>query len=81
MERDEVIIESHPLIEIRVKREWCKSCEICVEFCPTNVLAMRNGYPETVNLGACTGCMLCEIRCPDFAITVKDNRPKKEKNK
>jgi len=61
---------------ISIKKEWCKSCEICVEFCPTDVLAMNGAYPEVVNLEACTACGLCEIRCPDFAITVTKNRSK-----
>jgi len=55
---------------INIKKEWCKGCEICVDYCPTHVLAMKGLYAEVVNLAACTGCGLCEIRCPDFAITV-----------
>lgn len=58
---------------IEIKKEWCKGCEICVEFCPTNVLAMNGLVVEVVNLEACTACGLCEIRCPDFAITVTKN--------
>ncbi|MFQ6093441.1 MAG: ferredoxin family protein [bacterium] len=57
---------------IVVKKEWCKSCRICVEFCPRNVLAMKDGYPEVVDLEACTQCQLCELLCPDFAIEVFD---------
>jgi len=55
---------------ITINKEWCKGCEICVEFCPTHVLAMNGPVVEVVNLEACTACGLCEIRCPDFAITV-----------
>jgi 2-oxoglutarate ferredoxin oxidoreductase subunit delta len=61
--------ESPPVITIN--QGWCKGCAICVEFCPKDVLAMRDGYPEVVDLAACTRCQLCDIRCPDFAITVK----------
>jgi len=61
---------------ITIKKEWCKGCEICVEFCPTDVLAMNGAYAEVVNLEACTACGLCEIRCPDFAITVTKNNSK-----
>jgi len=60
--------DQYPIIE--VKKEWCKSCAICVEFCPRDVLVMNAGYPEVVNIAACTKCKLCEIRCPDFAISV-----------
>lgn len=55
---------------IQIKTEWCKSCEMCVEFCPTKVLEMRGFYPVVVALDKCTACMLCDYRCPDFAITV-----------
>ncbi len=57
--------------KISIKKEWCKGCAICVEFCPQDVLGMNGAYAEVVNLEACTACGLCEIRCPDFAITVE----------
>jgi NAD-dependent dihydropyrimidine dehydrogenase PreA subunit len=65
--------------EINIKEEWCKSCEICVQFCPKDVLKMGQFYPEVVNLEQCTGCKLCELLCPDFAIEVKTEKEKKEK--
>lgn len=65
-------------VQILVKKEWCKGCSICVDMCPQNVLVMNKGLPEVVNIDACTVCMLCEMRCPDFAITVTGVRRKKE---
>jgi 2-oxoglutarate ferredoxin oxidoreductase subunit delta len=41
-----------------------------VAFCPTKVLAMKGGKAVVVNLEACTNCLFCELRCPDFAIAV-----------
>ena len=61
--------EEAPVIEI--KTSWCKSCAICVEFCPKQVLAMEGGYPVVVDREACNRCQLCDLRCPDFAITVR----------
>ena len=61
--------------ELFIKREQCKGCGFCVEFCPTHVLAMdqeinQKGYhtPVIVDLEVCTGCDLCGVFCPDFAI-------------
>ena len=56
---------------IRIKPEWCKGCEICVAFCPKDVLEMEGGKVKVVRLDQCTKCLLCELRCPDFAITVE----------
>ncbi len=53
--------------------KWCKRCGICVEFCPGKVFTMENLQPPAaVNLEACTLCRLCEMRCPDYAISVEE---------
>jgi 2-oxoglutarate ferredoxin oxidoreductase subunit delta len=57
--------------EITINVGWCKGCAICVEFCPKEVLAMEGSVPAVVNLEACNRCQLCDLRCPDFAITVR----------
>ena len=56
--------------EIRVDRVRCKGCDICVEFCPTGVLELIDGKAVPVALERCNTCNLCDLRCPDFAITV-----------
>ncbi len=53
---------------LHVKTEWCKGCNICVEFCPKNVLELKDGKINIKNLDACIQCGQCELRCPDFAI-------------
>ena len=51
----------------------CKQCGICTYFCPKNVLKQNPGCcPIVANPDACTGCKMCEMRCPDFAIEVED---------
>jgi 2-oxoglutarate ferredoxin oxidoreductase subunit delta len=57
--------------EIHIRQEWCKGCGICVEFCKPEVLKMEGLYPVVVDINACTGCMQCELLCPDFAIAVE----------
>lgn len=56
-----------------VNRDWCKGCNICVAFCPQDVLELDSDEKVVIaRIEACTYCGLCELRCPDFAITVQD---------
>jgi 2-oxoglutarate ferredoxin oxidoreductase subunit delta len=56
---------------VEIFRGWCKKCGICIAFCPHQVLAADDsGYPVVKSPEECTGCLLCEMRCPDFAIVV-----------
>lgn len=55
----------------------CKGCEICIRFCPTEVFKASGrlnsrGYqvPLVAQEEACTACRLCELLCPDLAITI-----------
>ena len=58
-------------IEINIVRKWCKNCGICVEFCPVHVFTLgKLNEPIVSAPEACTVCRLCELRCPEFAITV-----------
>lgn len=57
-------------VKIVVYDDYCKGCEICVEVCEPKTLFMRGLYAAVGDLDSCTKCMLCELRCPDFAIYV-----------
>jgi 2-oxoglutarate ferredoxin oxidoreductase subunit delta len=56
---------------------WCKNCRICVDFCPTHALEMgARDYPYLAYPDKCTECGMCEVRCPDFVITVSNSKLK-----
>jgi 2-oxoglutarate ferredoxin oxidoreductase subunit delta len=60
---------------IDVFRAWCKGCGICVAFCPSGALAKdETGQPFVQDASKCIRCGWCEMRCPDFAITVQNKR-------
>jgi len=62
---------------VHIKRDWCKGCGFCVQYCPVDVLALSKDYnakgyhpPFPKNQQDCTDCRFCEIICPEFAIHV-----------
>ncbi len=59
--------------EVLIYATWCKGCRICVELCPTQVLAMEpdENHPRVVQPEKCTGCHFCDTHCPDLAIVVR----------
>jgi 2-oxoglutarate ferredoxin oxidoreductase subunit delta len=57
---------------IRIIKRFCKSCEICVNFCPEDVLGLGNDLKvSAINPDRCTACRWCELHCPDLAIFVE----------
>ena len=58
-------------VRLEIDRAWCKSCDICVKFCPERCLRLNaEQIAELTAPDKCTGCRLCEWLCPDFAIRV-----------
>ena len=56
-----------------VNKRFCKSCGICMHFCPKKVLeADTLGKCVVAHPEKCIKCRQCELRCPDFAIKVRD---------
>lgn len=63
--------------QLNVLKERCKGCELCIEFCPRQVIHEspefnRKGYHPVYadSDNDCLDCGLCELICPEFAISV-----------
>lgn len=54
---------------VKINHEYCKLCDICVRLCPVKDLEIKD--QKLIELGKCTGCMLCERNCPELAIEVE----------
>ena len=74
---------------IEVREDWCKGCNICIDRCPVDALEEsdklnRRGVrpPKLKEKNDCNFCRLCELLCPDLAITVipdkEDKKPVKK---
>lgn len=62
---------------IEIDQELCKGCQICIAFCPKNVISLSAklntaGYLPVLldDSNNCTGCTICAIVCPEVAIEV-----------
>lgn len=61
--------------QVEVTAGWCKGqgCGICVRVCPEEVLAFGpDDKAAAVEPDRCTGCQLCQLLCPDFAVVVRE---------
>jgi len=73
---------------IEIKDDWCKGCNICIDRCPVDALEESDRLnkkgirpPQLKEKNECNFCRLCELLCPDFAITVKADRDIKKDEK
>ena len=66
------------MAKIKINKQRCKGCGLCILFCPKKNLrksAEINGaglFPaEIISQENCTGCGICYLMCPDSCIEVE----------
>lgn len=48
----------------------CTGCGLCVEYCPTQAVELREQLPAILRPQDCSYCGLCEETCPVGAIAL-----------
>ena len=64
---------------VKIKKEICKGCELCIPTCPKKCIAIAEEFNSrglhyavfSDKAGNCTACKLCAIICPDAAIEIE----------
>jgi NAD-dependent dihydropyrimidine dehydrogenase PreA subunit len=67
---------------ILIDYDKCSPCSglICVGVCPFGVLeAGTTGKPQIVDVVLCSSCGVCVNLCPEKAIIISQEEPKKDK--
>jgi len=62
---------------ILIDDRFCKGCLLCLQVCPKKIFERGGprsgagyGMPRAAKIESCTSCRLCEMTCPDLALTV-----------
>ena len=55
-----------------IDREACSGCGICVDWCPTDAIALDADGLAQRDESACLGCGVCARFCPEEAIVLKE---------
>ena len=65
---------------IRIDKERCKGCGLCIEFCPRSCISLlgelnlKGYFIAAFDDGAdCNACRNCALMCPDAAVEVSGN--------
>ncbi|KUO58294.1 MAG: ferredoxin [Gracilibacter sp. BRH_c7a] len=56
---------------LKLNTNACTGCERCIEVCPHQVFALKNGKSEIINKDSCMECGACAKNCPFMAIEVR----------
>lgn len=67
------------MAKVTFDKALCKSCGLCVEACPKNIVTIgkemnNKGYfaaeVSEADMSKCIGCAFCATMCPDSVIEV-----------
>ena len=70
-----------PRGQVNLIPERCKECNICIQFCPQQMLQVSRKtnskgyhYPEVIpeKRESCVHCQFCSLVCPEFAIFTRE---------
>ncbi|MBM3200297.1 4Fe-4S dicluster domain-containing protein [Candidatus Woesearchaeota archaeon] len=56
---------------VKVNKERCKLCGICISFCPIKILDVKGKEIIQKPGSKCSKCRMCENYCPEMAIEVE----------
>ncbi len=59
---------------VKIDRDLCTNCILCVDVCPLDVLRESEGTPIIAYQEDCQSCYLCKVSCPGGAIVVTPDR-------
>jgi len=66
------------MAKVRIDKEKCKGCCLCMCECPHGIIEMSDVtnskgylYAKVVDQDRCTGCTMCCKMCPDMVIKVE----------
>lgn len=72
--------------QVKVNRDKCKSCQLCIFYCPVGYLVLSSRlnkkgvkFAETKKDNECIGCGFCYLICPDACIEIYEKEQNKEK--
>ena len=65
------------MFRVIIDQAHCKSCGLCVEFCPKSIIEISPELNEAGHHPAgiicqddCTGCGMCALMCPEACIEI-----------
>ncbi|MFX1366337.1 MAG: ferredoxin family protein [Promethearchaeota archaeon] len=74
--------------EILIDSEQCDGCELCLAFCPKDLIEISKDkfnsrmlhYAIVVNSKECGGCRQCERLCPTVSLYIIETKIKEDIN-